>query len=495
VTDAPRLRHELAIGPILMIGAVVAGALLYFASQYGFHRDELYFIVAGQHPDWGYVDQPPFTPIVSALAVQLLGVAPLAIRILPAFATMAVIALAGAMAREMGGGTRAQLIAAASVAISGVLGLGHLDSTTTFDVLAWSAISLLVIRLLAGADEREWLLVGLVAGIGLQNKHLVLLLGASLVIGLLISRRWRVFGSRYAWAAVAIALVIWLPNLAWQASRGFPQLEMGAVIAGRSEIGDVIAVIPFQLILAGPLLFPIFVGGIWWLLRDPDARPWRTIGWAYLVALGLTLAMRGQLYYPLGLLPALVAAGAVPTDAWLEGGRPFRRMAALAGAATVSAALVAIIMLPVLPPSLLARTPIPDIYGESAEQIGWPELVTTVETVVGGLSDDERSRAVVFTANYGEAGALTLLGDLPPVHAGHNSFADWGPPDDARDLIVLVGHWQQRVGTGIFGRCDQRATISNPARVENEELGAGVWVCPDPPGRWSGIWDELRFLS
>jgi hypothetical protein len=205
--------------------------------------------------------------------------------------------------------------------------------------------------------------------------------------------------------------------------------------------------------------------------------------------------MRGQLYYPLGLLPALVAAGAVPTDAWLEGGRPFRRMAALAGAATVSAALVAIIMLPVLPPSLLARTPIPDIYGESAEQIGWPELVTTVETVVGGLSDDERSRAVVFTANYGEAGALTLLGDLPPVHSGHNSFADWGPPDDARDLIVLVGHWQQRVGTGIFGRCDQRATISNPARVENEELGAGVWVCPDPPGRWSGIWDELRFLS
>jgi hypothetical protein len=153
---------------------------------------------------------------------------------------------------------------------------------------------------------------------------------------------------------------------------------------------------------------------------------------------------------------------------------------------------MALVTLPVLPPATLAQSPIPELYQESGEQIGWPELVHTVEGVVGTLSPADRDRAAILTRNYGEAGALTLLGrDLPPVYSGHNSFADWGPPGDDRDLVVLVGHWN----ASRFGPCERRATIDNPAGIENEEQGAGVWLCPRLPEPWSELWPAIRRLG
>jgi Dolichyl-phosphate-mannose-protein mannosyltransferase len=483
--------------PLAAIGLGVCALLLLLANRYGFHRDELYFIVAGQHPDWGYVDQPPFTPLTSAGAVAILGLSPLAVRVLPALATVAVIGLTAAMTREFGGGTRAQLLAAAFAAASAIIGLGHLDSTTTYDMLAWAAVSWLVIRILRGADARTWLAVGVVAGVGLQNKNLVVLLGIALVIGLLLARRWEVFRSGWLWGGLGLAGLIWLPNLVWQSQNGFPQLEMSAAVASRSSWGDVIATIPLQLILAGPLLFPMFVAGLWWLLRNPVAQPWRAIGWAYLAALAVTMLLRGQVYYATGLFPAIFAASGMVADGWLARGRTRLRAVTLSVAGVASAALVAVLTLPLLPPATLAQTPIPGIYNPSAEQIGWEELVDTVEGVVDGLSAEDRARAAIVTANYGEAGALTLLGspDLPPVYSGHNSFAWWGPPPDERNLAIIVAHWDPAAFAADFGSCERRATIGNAAGVENEEVGAGVWVCSNPPRTWSELWEKLSFYS
>ncbi|MFN2521246.1 MAG: hypothetical protein ABR525_09390, partial [Candidatus Limnocylindria bacterium] len=166
-------------------------------------------------------------------------------------------------------------------------------------------------------------------------------------------------------------------------------------------------------------------------------------------------------------------------------------------AALASGMSVAVIMLPLLPPDLLAATPIPAIYPETAEQIGWPELVASVETVAEGLPPRDRERAAVLTLNYGEAGALTLFGGpaMPPVYSGHNSFVDWGPPDDGRDLVILVGWRVPAAVADAVGPCERRATIRNPAGVRNEELGAGVWVCPQMRMRWSDAWKRLRHLN
>ncbi len=362
---------------VVAIAAVVIVLLLVLSPLYGWHRDELYFVVAGRHPAFGYVDQPALTPLLSAAAVALLGPTPTAVRILPALVMGALVVITSLMSRDLGGTPRATILAALIASISGLLAAGHLDATATYDLLAWALVLWLVIRLLAGGDPRLWVGVGLIAGIALENKHIILFLGAGLAGGLLLARRWDVIRSPWAWAALLIAVILWLPNLAWQAANGFPQLEMAAAISS-----DERAKIPIELaLLAGPLLFPVSVAGGWWLFRSPAARPWRALAWTVVLVVLLDLVVGGKSYYAAGLLAPLMAAGSIPLDGWMSRGRTHLRTGMFAAAALVSGLIAAVLVLPIVPASSIADTPIPEIYKESAEQIGWPELVSAVERV------------------------------------------------------------------------------------------------------------------
>jgi hypothetical protein len=477
--------------PLLAAGAVaivtVIG-LLALATAYGFHRDELYFIVVGRHPALGYVDQPPMTPLLSAAAVALLGLEPFALRVLPALTIGACVLLVAAIAREMGGSRRAQVLASVVTAVSGYLAAGHIGVTATYDLGFWALILWLVTRLLRGGDPRLWLVVGVVAGVGLLNKHLVLFLVGGLFVGLVVHRR-DLLRTRWPWLGALVALLVWSPNLAWQAANGFPQLTMAGRIAGNG-IENRVMLLPQLLLLAGPLLFPISLGGLWRLARAPELRLFRTLSTAFLAILGVVLVSGGKSYYVAGALPILMAAGAIAADTWLTRGG---WRAPLLGAATAgSLAIVMLLTLPVLPAATLATTPIPDIYPENAEQVGWPDLVATVRKVVEALPSDERDRAVILTANYGEQGALELLGpDLPAAYSGHNSLADLGPPPDDHDVVVLVGWWSSPWWSGRLGSCEPIATIDNAAGMPNQEQGAGVAVCRTLRP-WSEMWSDFR---
>ena len=117
----------------------------------------LYFLVAGQHPDWGYPDQPPMTPILTWVMSRLGGSLPV-VRLPSALAAGATVLLAGMTAREMGGGRRAQLIAAACTGVSATtLVTGHFVSTTTYDVLFSAALTWLLAR--AVRTGENWLLL------------------------------------------------------------------------------------------------------------------------------------------------------------------------------------------------------------------------------------------------------------------------------------------------------------------------------------------------
>jgi 4-amino-4-deoxy-L-arabinose transferase-like glycosyltransferase len=484
-------------GPVLVIAGLVVLGLLLLSPLYGFHRDELYFIVAGQHPAWGYDDQGPLTPILSAAAVALLGLSPTAVRVLPALAIGACVVITALLARDLGGTRRAQVIAAGVVAVSGYLAAGHLDSTTTFDLLAWSVVLWLTTRLLHGADPRLWVLVGVTVGIGLENKFILLFLGASLIGGLLLTRRWDVLRSRWAWAGLAIAVAIWAPNLAWQAANGFPQLQMAGRIGGSAD--NRVKVIPELLLLAGPALFPVAIAGEWRLLRDEASRPWRSMGVAVLLLLALVLVTGGKSYYAAGIFPPLMAAGAISLDHWLRrgAGSPVRPAVALT-AGGLSFAVVAVLVLPVLPSEALAASPIPGIYAESAEQLGWPQLVSTVATTADALPADQRARAVILTDNYGEAGALELLGaDLPPVYSGHNAYSRWGPPPDGRTVAIVVTH-ATTADFGTYwglGACTRVAAVDNGLGLDNQEQGVGVWLCPRVSKPWLVAWPSIRHLD
>ena len=276
---------------VLPVAAAELLLLTATANRYGYHRDELYFRVAARHPSFGYDDQPALTPILGRFSEWAFGTDPRGLRVVSALAMALVVVLVAAIARELGAGSTGQLVAAASTAAgAAVMALGHLLSTSTFDLLAWLATIWLVARILRGGDERQWLLVGVVAGLALENKHLILTLFAALVGGCLLAAE-PACPDPWPWAGAVIALAIWLPNLAWQARHGWPQLDLAGKISGEDPIGYRAELLPFQLLLVGPLLAPLWIAGLWWLVRDPQARRFRPIGVAYLLLLGFALVL------------------------------------------------------------------------------------------------------------------------------------------------------------------------------------------------------------
>jgi 4-amino-4-deoxy-L-arabinose transferase-like glycosyltransferase len=477
----------------LGIAGAVTIVLLVFAGAYGFHRDELYFIVAGRYPALGYVDQPPLTPILSAAAVAILGPIPLAVRILPAIMTGLEIVMCADMARRFGGGRRAQVVAAVALSATGLAAVGHLDSTTTFDLFAWTVVLWLMVRLLAGGDRRLWLVLGVAAGLGLENKYIIAFLGVGLAIGLVLEMRWDVIRSPWAWAAVGIALLLWVPNLAWQAANDWPQLDMARVLAAKAH-GERGSFLVELLLIGGTLMTMVTVAGLGWLVFARSARPWRALAWMAVVVAGIVVWTSGKSYYMAGPLPVLIAAGAVPIAQWMDRGRTLVRPVVFGVAATLAIALVAVLTLPIVPAGSLASTPIPDTYEPAAEQLGWPELVSSVRAVADGLSPAEREQAIVLTVNYGEAGAIEVLGSgLPPVFSGHNSYWDWGPPPaDATVGIVVAGSGWHAPSTG---KCSVEGRIDNGVHVSNEEQGTGIYVCRTLPADWATIWPEYRHLD
>ena len=492
-----RRRPPVAWKLILPVAAAELLLLVATANRYGYHRDELYFRVAARHPAWGYDDQPALTPLLGRFSEWMFGSDPRGLRVVSAIAIAFVVVLVALIARELGAGRAGQLVAALAVAASGgTMAVGHLLSTTTFDVLVWVAVVYLVARILGGGDERQWLLVGLVVGIGLENKHLVLLLVAALAGGCLLDRRWALARSPWLWAGAALAVAIWLPNLLWQAQHGWPQLELASKIGHEDPIGNRVALLPLQVLLIGPLLAVLWVGGLVWLLRRDDARPYRPLGLAYLALLAIALATGAKPYYTLGLLLALFGAGGVVAERSLQAGR--RRPLRLGIEIAASALIAAVLVLPLVPVKDVHETPIPAVNEDAIETIGWPTFTATVAHVWSELSPADRARAVVLTANYGEAGAIGRYGPalgIPRVYSGHNAFWRFGRPPDGARPVVVVGYRDPAYLRRSFSGCVLSARIDNGVSLDNEEQGAPVWTCANTVEPWSTLWPRLRSLD
>ena len=465
------------------------------AGGYGPHRDELYFLAAGEHLAWGYPDQGPLTPSIAFAMNNAVPGSLTVLRLPAALASAAVVVVAALLAKEFGARRRGQLIAAGSVAVGAVfLITGHLLSTTTFDLLAWSVITLLVVRAVVRGDDRLWLSAGVVLGISLLNKPLPVFLAVGLLAGVAIAGPRRLLRNPSIWAGAALAIVIWSPWLIWQASEGWPQLEVAAELAGGSSTSSEPrwAFLPFQALLVSPLLVPIWVAGLWALFRDPGLRDVRFLGWAWVALAGLFLLSAGKPYYLAGLFPVLLAAGAPTTDRWLDRGRAGARGAGLAAAFLLSAAVNTALALPLLPKDKLDA--VIAANEDVAETVGWPEFAATVVRV-DRLIDGDRP-PVIVTANYGEAGAIDRYGarlGLPNAFSGHNGYWDWGPPPNEPAPVIAIGFSRNELARSMSG-CRIEARIANSAGIENEELGRPVWLCDRTLAPWSVLWPRFRSL-
>jgi hypothetical protein len=481
---------------VLPAAAALTIVLVAFASGYGYHRDELYFVAAGQHLTWAYADQGPVTPLIAEAMTEIAPNSLTVLRLPSAIASGIVVLLTGLLARELGGARRAQSIAAACAAVAAVVVFtGHLLSTSTFDLLAWTAVSWLAVRAVRTGDDRLWLPAGAVLGVGLLNKPLPAFLAFGLLVGVLLAGPRRLLRSPHVWAGAAIALALWSPWIVWQADRGWPQIDVSRSIAagGSASSQPWWAIVPFQLLLVSPLLAPVWIAGLVKLLRDPVLRSVRFMAWAWVVLAGVFMATSGKPYYLAGLLPVLIAAGALAVDGWLGRGRTHARRAALVAALAASAVVCGIIALPVLPAG--DTGPVIAVNADVGETIGWPELVRTVAGVVQGLPDKGRG-AVILTSNYGEAGAIDRYGPalgLPHAYSGHNAYGDWGPPPDGAAPVIAVG--LRPAEAAYLRACHVMARIDNRAAVDNDERGRTVMICSGPRRPWSLQWPVLRHLG
>lgn len=287
---------------------------LLIANRYGIFRDELYYLACSEHLAWGYVDQPPLIALVAWFSRHVFGNSLLGLRLLPAISGAALVWLTGRLTRELGGRRFAQALAALAVfAVPIFLVFHHWLTMNAFEPLIWLAAAWCVVRAINTGDAKYWLWFGVLIGLGLETKYTVVFFAFGIVVGLLLTPQRRFLKSKWIWMGAVAALLIFLPNLLWLVKHHFPFLELMDNIrqSGRDVARGPIAFVADQAMIMNPILAPLWIAGLFWLLIAKEGRRYRIFGWAFVVMLVTFIVLKGKNYYLAPAYPLLFAAGAV----------------------------------------------------------------------------------------------------------------------------------------------------------------------------------------
>jgi hypothetical protein len=441
---------------VWLTAAALFALLMAVAPRYGYFRDELYYLACGEHPAWGYVDQPPLIAWISWLIEHTIGTSLYALRLLPALAAAGTVWLTARLARDLGGCARAEILAAVLAAVMPVVAVSaHLFTMNVFDFLLWTTLALLLVRLENTGNPRLWLVFGAIAGITILNKYGVLFFLIALLAGIAAThwRKW--FANVHFWTASLLAAVIALPNFLWQLRRHFPFLELMHNIrhSGRDVAHPPLGFFLDQLQIVNPVSMLVAIAGAVWLL---GSRRYRALGIAFAVFYLIMMVMKAKNYYLAPAYPMVFAAGAVALTRWTD--RPHLRW--LPAATGILASLVFLLTLPMLIPVLDVphfqqymkvtglKEPefehhkpaaLPQIY---ADMFGWPEMVEKVAAFYNTLTPEQRQRTAIYGDNYGVAAAIDFFGPrygLPKAISGHQSYFFWGAHGYHRMDVINVG--------------------------------------------------------
>lgn len=440
-------------------------------------------------PEFGYTDQPFLTPWLARTMTDLVADEVWALRIPATLAAGTAVGLLAALTRELGGGTRAQALAAWGYATTAsLLMFGHVLLPATLDIALWLAALLAATRAVL-RDPRWWLAAGTLVGLTTYNRWLVVVLALGIAAGVLSLGPRDVLRSRWCGAGVVLALLIAMPNLAFQMAHDWPQLAMGSALGENN--GDEVRVLmwPLLLLLLGPPLVPIWLAGIRHLWTHPSVRRARFLVIALATLLAFTFVAGAQVHYFMTPLAALFAVGCVPLGERITG---YRGVATGFG---VNATLCGLIGLPLLPLSVLGHTPVPAISPLAADQVGWPTYVGQIAVAHDAGLREHGPPVAIITSNYGEAGAIARCGPalgLPEPVSGHNHLHSLGGPAEEVETVVLVGHGGQ---AELFETCRITTTLDNEVGVDNEEQGVPVRLCHGPLKPWDALWPEFAHLD
>jgi hypothetical protein len=440
-------------GAVLLLHILLSG-------RYGYFRDELYFLDCGRNLAWGYVDMAPMIALIARFALALGGSLHV-LRTIAGIGGAAIVALTILIAWRLGGGRFAQGLAGlCALIVPEYLGTGSLMTMNVFEKCFWMGCAYVLIRIIQTGNSKLWIWFGVLAGLGLMNKHSMLFFGLAVLIGLLLTEQRKELRKPWIWIGGAIAVVIFLPNVIWQVQHHFPTLEdlHNVKVSGKNvELGPA-AFIREQISMMHPITLPIWLSGLWFFLLGAGKR-YRMLGWIYLVLLLEFIVLHGKDYYLSGAYPMLLAGGAVAIETWLDRGRVTHGKlwpkAAIVGVIGVCGAVIAPLALPLLSPAgyvayeeklhvkpskteVNHNGPLPQFLGD---QFGWPELVAQVASIYNAMPAEQRAKTAILAGNYGEAGAIDLFGPkygLPTALSGHQNYYYWGTRGFTGDTLITI---------------------------------------------------------
>jgi hypothetical protein len=505
-----RSASKLAFGPALVI--CLAGAKLVFhlltAGRYGIFRDEFYYLGCGEHLDWGYVDQPPLIALVAWIPRHLFGDWIVGLRLIPAIAGAATVWLTGKLARDLGGGAFAQILAAlAVISVPIYLILHHWLTMNAFEPLIWLACAWCIIRAINTSDPRYWTWFGVLVGVGMETKYGIAFFVIAVVIATVLTGERRFLITRQFWIGAMIAFAIFLPNLIWLARHDFPFLELMRNIrqTHRDVVRGPISFVIDQIQIMNPILFPLWIGGLIWLVFGQDGRRFRVLGIIYVVLLAMFVALRGKNYYLSPIYPALFAAGAVVFEKITTRRFKWSRSAyavVVAASIVVLAPTVSPILSPEgflgyqkklgLEPPKAENQPTGPLPQYFADEFGWREMAEETARVYKSLSPEEQARTAIFANNYGEAGAIDFFGPslgLPKSICNHQSYWLWGPRDYDGSIVIVLGS----DGSGDrehFSSVEVAGHVAHPYSRRDEHFD--IFLCRGFTGDLRQAWAKMK---
>ena len=508
-----------------LIWAIALAKLLfhiYFNNRYGYFRDEFNYIACGDHLAWGYVDQPPLIPFLIHICRAVLGDSLRSIRFIPALASSLLVVQTAVLAREFGGRRFALLLSAITVVIAPqYLSNGSLLGTNCLEPNLWMGCAYFAILAIKRNQPKYWLWFGVVAGFGMQEKYSIALFGFGIVIGLLLTPQRRAFLNAWIWVGGLAAFLIFLPNLLWNIHYHWPFVELMHNI--RAEGRDVILPLPQyflqQTLLVHPVTALIWLRGLFALLFSARLKPYRVLGWCYLVCFTVFFILHGKNYYLGPVYPMLLAAGAVVIESalipqkdaharrgWLKPAlAAFIVIVLLAAGAHAAPQVVPILSidrfivylnhLPFKPPVTEhshARILLPQWY---ADQFGWEEIVAETAVAWNRLSAEERKDEAcgIFAQDYGQAGAIDFLGrryGLPRSLSGHQTWFLWGSRGYSGNCMIVLDDSRERLEQ-LWDHVDYIGqSADNPYALEKQ---IDVYICRGAKfGTLAQLWPEIK---
>ncbi len=494
------------IGILILLALARILLQVFTNGQYGFHQDELVTLdAAAHHLAWGYVAWPPVTPFLARVALSLFGPSVIGLRSFAVLAEGIVMLLAGLMIRDLGGSRWAQILGAVAVATTpNSIVQGGLFQYETFDYLCWVLLAFTIIRLLKSENPRWWLGIGAAIGLGMMTKYTIAFSVAGIIVGTLATHNRRYLTSPWLWGGALLALVIWLPNLLWEAQNHWISLYFLASIHTRDVQAGLTSSFLIDQILFNfnPVMLFLVIAGLCYFFFAPAGQRYRMLGLMYVVPFILLILTQGKGYYLAATYPMLAAGGAV----WWE-----QRLTSMANqrwarawrwttwsVLSVFAALLIATELPVAPLGSAWWNVISKNNVELKSEVGWPELVQEVAKAYNSLPDSEKAHTAILAASSGEIGSIDLYGTaygLPSVISGFNAYWQYGYGNPPPQTLIVLGFPTSFLAN--FQDCTLIAPITTPFNIQNEETinHRSIYVCHNLRQPWTDFWQHFQYFG